>query len=64
MYRLVLCLPSVGQPQGLPVLHKTPKNQYRRLELERRTGEVSLENPLTLNCQLKKVSIGDQGDFL
>ena len=25
MYRLALCLPRVGQPQGLPVPHKIPK---------------------------------------
>ncbi len=26
MYGLALCLPRVGQPQGLPVPHETPKN--------------------------------------
>ncbi len=25
MYGLALCLPSVGQPQGLPVPHEIPK---------------------------------------
>ncbi len=25
MYGLALCLPSVRQPQGLPVPHETPK---------------------------------------
>jgi hypothetical protein len=25
MYGLALCLPRVGQPQGLPVSHKIPK---------------------------------------
>ncbi len=28
MYGLALCLPSVGQPQGLPVPHEIPKTQY------------------------------------
>ncbi len=28
MYGLVLCLPRVGQPQGLPVPHETPKNRF------------------------------------
>jgi hypothetical protein len=27
MYGLALCLPSVGQPQGLPVPHEIPKTQ-------------------------------------
>jgi hypothetical protein len=27
MYGLALCLPSVGQPQGLPVPHKIPKTR-------------------------------------
>jgi hypothetical protein len=27
MYGLALCLPRVGQPQGLPVPHETPKTQ-------------------------------------
>jgi hypothetical protein len=27
MYGLALCLPSVGQPQGLPVSHEIPKTQ-------------------------------------
>ncbi len=28
MYRLALCLPSVGQPQGLPVPHEIPKTRF------------------------------------
>jgi hypothetical protein len=28
MYGLALCLISVGQPQGLPVPYKTPKNWF------------------------------------
>jgi hypothetical protein len=28
MYGLALCLPSVGQPQGLPVPHEIPKNPF------------------------------------
>ena len=28
MYGLALCLPCVGQPQGLPVPHKIPKAQF------------------------------------
>jgi hypothetical protein len=27
MYGLALCLPSVGQPQGLPVPHEIPKTR-------------------------------------
>jgi hypothetical protein len=27
MYELALCLPSVGQPQGLPVPHEIPKTR-------------------------------------
>jgi hypothetical protein len=28
MYGLALCLPSVGQPQGLPVPHEIPKTHF------------------------------------
>jgi hypothetical protein len=28
MYGLALCLPSVGQPQGLPVPHEIPKTRF------------------------------------
>jgi hypothetical protein len=28
MYGLALCLPSVGQPQGLPVPHEIPKTLF------------------------------------
>ena len=28
MYGLALCLPSVGQPQGLPVPHEIPKTYF------------------------------------
>ncbi|MEI2609753.1 MAG: hypothetical protein V9G20_14090 [Candidatus Promineifilaceae bacterium] len=28
MYGLALCLPRVGQPQGLPVPHEIPKTHW------------------------------------
>jgi hypothetical protein len=29
MYGLALCMPSVGQPQGLPVLYEIPKTPFK-----------------------------------
>ncbi|MEI2607735.1 MAG: hypothetical protein V9G20_03780 [Candidatus Promineifilaceae bacterium] len=38
MYGLALCLPSVGQPQGLPVPHEIPKT--RRLFSQRKCRAI------------------------
>ncbi|MEI2612109.1 MAG: hypothetical protein V9G20_26025 [Candidatus Promineifilaceae bacterium] len=42
MYGLALCLPSVGQPQGLPVPYEIPKTQ----NLMNKTTGLWLQRPL------------------
>ncbi len=34
MYGLALCLPRVGQPQGLPVPHEIPKTHFLNYKKE------------------------------
>jgi hypothetical protein len=56
MYGLALCLPRVGQPQGLPVPHEIPKTPSNAVEARhclrqaQATGFGSYD--LTLNCRL------------